>query len=368
MPLSYLWSFYGIPPTPGSSLTDADITDKNKANASFIPDVDGMYTIRLTVSDGDLASNDDTVVISSTPNVPPNANAGADMTINLGETAVLDGSLSNDPDKGPQPLTYGWRFVSVASGSQIGNEGIKGADTVSPSFVPDVAGTYVLELMVSDGLDFAFDNVAVTVSSQILTLVLPNGGDILPSGGTYAICWKAPKSAVKFDLKYSLNNGIKWIPIATNVTGTSYDWTIPTPTANKTNCLVKVIGYSSFGVQVGEDLSDTTFTVEVIRVLSPNGGEILPAGQVFSITLEINKTADKAVKENLYYKCNEDADWKLITFRYCSVYGNCPLVYPWEVPYVPALKKGCKVKVDLVDSGQNSLGQDTSDGNFKIKP
>jgi len=170
MPLSYLWSFYGIPPAPGSSLTNEDIMDKNKANASFIPDVDGMYTVRLTVSDGDRASNDDTVVISSTPNVPPNANAGSDITITLGQTATLNGSASNDPDNGPSPITYSWRFVTVPSGSQAGNEDIAGSNTVSASFTPDVVGTYVLELTVSDGLDYGYDNVAVTLIKKAGTL------------------------------------------------------------------------------------------------------------------------------------------------------------------------------------------------------
>jgi hypothetical protein len=81
-------------------------------------------------------------------NVPPNANAGADMTVNLGDTAVLDGSASNDPDHGPQPLTYLWSFVAVPTGSQLTNGAISGANTVSLSFAPDVVGAYVLQLMV----------------------------------------------------------------------------------------------------------------------------------------------------------------------------------------------------------------------------
>ena len=122
--LSYLWSFYSIPPVSGSSLTDDDIVDRNEVNASFIPDVDGTYTIKLMVSDGDLSSNDDVVITATTPNVPPNANAGPDITIPLDQTAVLDGSASNDPDNGPSPLDYSWIFVTVPAGSQIGNEDI----------------------------------------------------------------------------------------------------------------------------------------------------------------------------------------------------------------------------------------------------
>ncbi|MEW6214071.1 MAG: hypothetical protein AB1478_02530 [Nitrospirota bacterium] len=54
--------------------------------------------------------------------------------------------------------------MALPTGSQLNNDDISGSDTISPSFKPDVVGTYVLELMVSDGLDLGFDNVAVTVA------------------------------------------------------------------------------------------------------------------------------------------------------------------------------------------------------------
>jgi hypothetical protein len=161
LPLSYLWNFDFIP--SGSLLTNDNIAGRDQANASFIPDVDGSYIISLTVSDSELSSAGTVHIMATTPNVPPNADAGVDITIYLGQTAILDGSASNDPDNGPQPLSYRWSFVAVPAGSLLSNDDISGADTVSPSFTPDISGTYVIELMVSDGLDFEFDNVAVTV-------------------------------------------------------------------------------------------------------------------------------------------------------------------------------------------------------------
>jgi hypothetical protein len=160
-PLAYLWDFISIP--AGSWLTDNNISGRDQVKASFIPDIEGKYRVGLGVSDGDLTSYDEVVIVVVTPNVPPNANAGPDITLYLGEEAVLNGSASNDPDNGPQPLTYNWRFVSTPTGSQLVNGDILEADTVSPSFIPDVMGTFVLELMVSDGKDAGFDNVAVTV-------------------------------------------------------------------------------------------------------------------------------------------------------------------------------------------------------------
>ncbi len=160
-PLSYLWSFAVIP--SGSMLTDENISNRDQVNANFIPDVDGTYAVKLSVSDGELSSEDIVHIYATTPNVPPNANAGVDTNIYLGEAAQLDGSASNDHDNGPQPLSYSWRFVAVPTNSSITNTNLSNANTVSPSFIPDVVGTYVLELMISDGEDYAFDNVGISV-------------------------------------------------------------------------------------------------------------------------------------------------------------------------------------------------------------
>ncbi len=160
-PLSYLWSFVEKPTQ--SLLTDQNIANKSSAHASFIPDITGLYELQLTVSDGEYASEDTVNIIATLPNIPPHAHAGADKTIYLGETVHLDGSGSDDPDQGPQPLTYLWTFVTIPTGSALGNRDIIRADTVYPSFTPDIAGTYVLQLMVYDGKDAGFDNVAVIV-------------------------------------------------------------------------------------------------------------------------------------------------------------------------------------------------------------
>jgi len=169
--LSYLWSFVNKP--AGSLLSDNHIANRSMPNATFIPDVNGLYELRLTVSDGNLSSEDTVQTMATLPNVPPNANAGADITINLGDAAVLNGSASSDPDHGPQPLSYLWTFVAVPTGSQLTNGAISRADTVSPSFRPDLAGTYVLQLMAYDGIDAGFDNVAVTVGAKRLATLAP---------------------------------------------------------------------------------------------------------------------------------------------------------------------------------------------------
>ena len=105
----------------------------------------GTYRFRLVVNDGALSSAPDDVEIS-TRNTAPVANAGADAAANLGETVALDGSGSTDVDG--DVLTYAWSLTSRPSGSLAA---IDVATAVSPHFTVDRAGTYVAQLIVSDG-------------------------------------------------------------------------------------------------------------------------------------------------------------------------------------------------------------------------
>ncbi len=160
-PLTYLWTFTTVP--DGSVLQNPDIIDADQAQAVFIPDLPGDYLLDLQVSDGANSNNDTVSIIVSVRNVPPNAYAGEDREVLLGDDVTLDGSASDDPDNGPEALSYTWNFVSVGEGSSLSNADIVAADTISSSFTPDVAGSYVLELEVFDGENSDFDNVAITV-------------------------------------------------------------------------------------------------------------------------------------------------------------------------------------------------------------
>jgi len=156
--LDFHWTVKQAP--AGSHVTNASISGNTQAQASFVPDVDGVYVLTLTVSDSNGSSSDTVTVTASDPNVPPNAVAGKDRRILPNLPVTLDGSHSNDPDNGPQPLSYRWRFVV----SQLPDSAIVGATTASPHFTPVSTGLYVARLDVSDGAATSFDQVTVTVA------------------------------------------------------------------------------------------------------------------------------------------------------------------------------------------------------------
>lgn len=114
----------------------------------------------LVVSDGQLFSGvAATTVLASATNLPPVAHAGVAQTVKLGATVTLDGSGSTDADG--NSLTYAWQLAYQPAGSSLS---LSSLTDPGPSFVPAVAGVYVFNLVVNDGLaNSAQATVTVTV-------------------------------------------------------------------------------------------------------------------------------------------------------------------------------------------------------------
>jgi hypothetical protein len=143
--LTYTWTLVS---RPAGSV--AAPVNPGSATPTLTPDVPGLYVVELVVSDGLLSSAPDSVVVTAgDPNVnlAPVANAGPrQRNVAIGQTVMLDGSKSYDPNG--TALTYTWTFKSKPKKSKAT---LQDDTTVAPSFVPDVRGNYVVQLVVSDG-------------------------------------------------------------------------------------------------------------------------------------------------------------------------------------------------------------------------
>ncbi|MBL4673193.1 MAG: cellulose binding domain-containing protein, partial [Arenicella sp.] len=121
----------------------------------------GSDSFWFTVTDNDGASSSAATVsiainaIGGGPNQAPTASFSYTPT-NL--AVAFDGSASNDPDSGPDPLSYSWSFGDNTS-----------ATVASPSHTYVSAGNYQVALTVSDGELSSTDTKTVTVSE-------PTGG------------------------------------------------------------------------------------------------------------------------------------------------------------------------------------------------
>ncbi|MCP5197341.1 MAG: hypothetical protein H6974_11225 [Gammaproteobacteria bacterium] len=152
--LTYQWTLTTVP--LGST---AALTNPTMVNPSFIADQPGAYVAQLIVNDGTGPSSPDTVTIS-TENSKPVANAGPDQQVDVGDTVRLDGSGSSDADG--DPLTYQWALTTQPVGSTAV---LQNANQVLAQFIPDLAGSYIAQLMVSDGvLTSDPDTATVTVT------------------------------------------------------------------------------------------------------------------------------------------------------------------------------------------------------------
>ena len=192
-PLQYRWSFQVRP--PGSA---AVLQGDTTLTPGFRVDAAGTYVVQLVVNDGSVDSALDIAVIT-TLNSAPVADAGADQSVAAGDRVTLDGSGSSDADG--DLLRFSWRLVSVPAGS---GATLSDPSAVAPTFLVDVAGDYVAELVVNDGtVDSAPDEVTVSSGNSppsadagpdqsVLVndlVTLDGSGSTDPDGDTLTFAW-----------------------------------------------------------------------------------------------------------------------------------------------------------------------------------
>jgi hypothetical protein len=136
--LSFDWT---LSPPAGSA---AALSSSTSPRPTFYADVAGVYTAVLTVSDGTSASS--ATVRIDARNFPPDANAGLRRTVPKNNPQTLDASASTDANG--DAMSFAWALTSLPPGS---GAAFADATLAKPTFTPDLAGTYVATVTVSDG-------------------------------------------------------------------------------------------------------------------------------------------------------------------------------------------------------------------------
>ena len=254
------------------------------------------------------------------------------------------GNISQDP-LFADSANYDYHLASTSPCIDVGSN--SAPSVPSTDFEGD-------QRIIDSTVDMGADEFGVILTS-------PNGGETIVSGGSRTIQWISASSLATFDLEYSINDGKTWRSITTGVTGTSYNWSVPVVAGNKRKCRVRITGYDSGSNQIGQDTSDNRFMIEVIRIISPNGGESWTRGNTYAITWDTNATKTPITKVVIKYHEVGVPGWNLITV----IKGNNPGTYNWTIP--TTLTPGdYKIKVNLWDANKNRRGADKSDNTFAI--
>ena len=261
-PLTYAWEIVEKP--EGST---AELSDPTAVNPSFTLDEFGDYRVRLVVTDAEgLASDPDEVLISSF-NAPPVAAAGEDQAIvTIGTTVELDGTESYDDDG--DPITFAWEIIAKPEGSQAA---LSDATTPTPTFVADVHGDYVIELIVSDPFAPSQPD-SVTVSfTNVIPVAHAGAGQAVLVGETVTLDGSGSSDANHDPLAF-------WWTIATKPQAS--DAQLTDPAAVQTTFVADAPGTYVISLVVSDGFADSDpheITVEAITAQDAAARELLVA-------------------------------------------------------------------------------------------
>lgn len=165
--ITYRWSLLYKPVGSTASLSLA-----TAVSATFTADLAGTYLVGLTVNDGKVDSPVVVQTVTATKlNTAPVANAGTSQNVTAATLTTLDGSASTDADQ--EALTYTWALISQPTGSTAA---LSSSTSPKPTFTPNVAGTYVASLVVSDGKDRSPTAFITVVASAANSAPVANAG------------------------------------------------------------------------------------------------------------------------------------------------------------------------------------------------
>ena len=287
--LTYKWTLLSVP--SGSTATLSSATD---SKPKFTADVSGTYVANLIVNDGQVDSTPQQVTITAAvANAVPVANAGLAQNVLTASKVTLDGAKSTDANN--DVLSYKWVLFSKPAGSTAA---LSSDTAAKPTFTADVAGTYVISLVVNDGKDSS------AVTATTVTATVGNAVPVADPGANQIV---ANGKLVTLDGSGSSD---------ANHDALTYQWTLLAKPATSTAAL-------SLATAV-----KPTFTADVpgtyVASLVVNDGKVNSAAVTVAITSNAAPVAvpglDQTVKKGALVKLDgsksTDANNDALTYRW----------------------------------------------------
>src|ERR1017187_911883 len=289
LPLTFHWTLPTVP--PGSSAT---LSNAGTATPTFVPDVLGPYVATLIVNNG-VQNSDPSSVTITVIDKQPIANAGPSQNVAMGSTVTLDGSGSSDSNHAA--LKYKWSLLTIPTGSTAV---LSGASTVSPTFVADLQGTFVAQLIVNDGIqDSLPSTVTITAAPANSITLAPDPLNLITNVGTMTVTLGLPAGVNGQVITLTvLDPTIATAPVTVTVpAGTMSTTATITPVAvGTTNILASAPGFKpgSATINVGQAIITLTLSSSTVGVGNTVTGTITlnsPAPSTgVNVALSLDKT------------------------------------------------------------------------------
>lgn len=282
LPLGYSWTLISKPPQSAAVLQNA-----GGLHPTFTVDKAGDYVAQLTVSDSLNPGGSTPVSVTiSTNNIAPVARPGLNQNVQVGTTVHLDGSASTSTSG--YGLTYSWSFNSVPGGSTAS---LANASTATPSFIADLTGTYIVQLIVNDSIQ---NSAPATVSiaaaqSQIITVNLNSAIALTFTtvSGSVHLSVPAGPAGVAVTLA-SDNPSAADVPASVTVTNGTQDAAFTVTTGSGAG-LANISGSSS-GFAAGSSSITVSARTGIIALFQP----MIGAGRTFAGTVTLTDPAPTA--------------------------------------------------------------------------
>ena len=214
----------------------------------------------------------------------------------------------------------------------------------------------------------AFFRISGVDRPPSVVVLTPNGGEVLMPGQSVTISWNSSDDLglASHDVRFSTDGGATFQPIATGIPGFRRNaaWTVPDQPSDRV--LVSVVARDTAG-QAAEDRSDAFLRIvrpfdakPAVRVITPNGGEALAAGQTVTISWESSDDVGLA-SHDVRYSVDGGVTFVPIVTGIPGTRRNAM----WTVPNLPSDR--ALVAVRATDTAGQAT-EDLSDQFFRILP
>ncbi|MBX7218522.1 MAG: PQQ-dependent sugar dehydrogenase [Blastocatellia bacterium] len=204
----------------------------------------------------------------------------------------------------------------------------------------------------------------------VVTVLSPNGGEVLIVGSEATIKWTSSDNVAvtrQNVLVVSEFTDIAPLVVASGLNGSaqSFTWKV---TGFPSPARVQVQAQDAVG-NMGSDVSNSTFGIATpdtiaptVRVLTPNGGEKVRAGNILTVTWQ---SADNIGVVSQTVALSADGGVTFPNILATGLLGNIQTL-AYSIPDTQGKVKTARIRVTAQDTAGNQ-GSDTSDANFVIK-